>query len=112
MWKLVQRVAIHPRDSQEEAPFAELRYPVLRTAGRTLRSTTEGAIGSLLAMAATQPTVWQWTHHMLDILWGAFFMLAIAVRMNGKRPARRSTTFDLWKFANPPFSRPRTLSNS
>src|ERR1019366_2208128 len=31
MWKLVQRVVIHPRDSQEEAPFAELRYPVLRT---------------------------------------------------------------------------------
>ena len=26
MWKLVQRVVIHPRDSQEEAPFAESRY--------------------------------------------------------------------------------------
>lgn len=38
---------------------------IVRQAGRTLRSITEGALGSLLATAAAQPTVWQWIHHML-----------------------------------------------
>ncbi len=38
---------------------------IVRQAGRTLRSITEGAIGSLLATAATQPAVWKWIHHML-----------------------------------------------
>ncbi len=38
---------------------------IVRQAGRTLRSITEGAIGSLLATAATQPAVWQWIHDML-----------------------------------------------
>ena len=38
---------------------------IVRQAGRTLRSITEGAIGSLLATAVTQPAVWQWIHQML-----------------------------------------------
>ena len=38
---------------------------IVRQAGRTLRSITEGALGSLLATAAAQPTVWQWIHHTL-----------------------------------------------
>ena len=37
---------------------------VVAQVGRTLRSITEGAIGSLLA-TAVQPTVWQWIHEML-----------------------------------------------
>ena len=37
MWKLVQRVVIHPRDSQKEAPFAELRCPVLRTSEKDVQ---------------------------------------------------------------------------
>lgn len=33
---------------------------IVKQAGRTLRNITEGAIGSLLAAAATQPEVWTW----------------------------------------------------
>jgi hypothetical protein len=40
MWKLVQRVVIHPRDSQEEAPFAEY----LRDAGINSRAEAEARI--------------------------------------------------------------------
>lgn len=38
---------------------------IIRQAGRTLRTVTEGAIGSLLA-AAVQPSVWQWIHDILN----------------------------------------------
>jgi hypothetical protein len=38
---------------------------IVSQAGRTLRSITESAIGSLLAAAATEPTVWQWIRGML-----------------------------------------------
>lgn len=41
---------------------------IVKQAGGTLRSITEGAIGSLLATAAIQPTVWQRIHHMLESL--------------------------------------------
>jgi len=33
---------------------------ILKQAGRTLRNVIEGAIGSLIATAAQQPSVWQW----------------------------------------------------
>lgn len=39
---------------------------IVRQAGRTIRSITEGAIGSLIATAATQPTVWHWIHRFLS----------------------------------------------
>jgi len=39
---------------------------IVRQAGRTLRNITEGAVGSLLAAAATQPVMWQWIRHMLQ----------------------------------------------
>jgi hypothetical protein len=39
---------------------------VIKQAGHTLRNITEGAIGSLLATAATQPTIWAWIHQMLS----------------------------------------------
>lgn len=39
---------------------------IVRQAGRTLRNITEGSIGSLLAAGASNPTVWQWVHHMLQ----------------------------------------------
>jgi hypothetical protein len=42
---------------------------IVKQAGRTLRSITEGAIASLLATAA-QPTVWHWIHEMLKTLSG------------------------------------------
>lgn len=38
---------------------------IVKQAGRTLRSLTEGAIASLIATAA-QPHVWQWVHQMLE----------------------------------------------
>lgn len=38
---------------------------IVRQTGRTLRNITEGAIGSLLATAATNPIVWQWIHQTL-----------------------------------------------
>jgi hypothetical protein len=38
---------------------------IVSQAGRTLRNITEGAIGSLLATAATQPTVWAWVHEVM-----------------------------------------------
>jgi hypothetical protein len=38
---------------------------IVRQAGRTLRNITEGAIGSLLATAATNPLLWQWIHQTL-----------------------------------------------
>jgi AbiTii len=40
---------------------------IVRQAGRTLRTITEGAIGSLLA-TAMQPSVWKWIHEMLEKL--------------------------------------------
>ena len=40
---------------------------IVKQAVSTLRSITEGAIGSLLATAA-QPTVWHWIHQMLASL--------------------------------------------
>jgi hypothetical protein len=41
---------------------------IISQAGRTLRSVTEGAIGSLVATAATQPAVWAWVSHVLQRL--------------------------------------------
>ena len=38
---------------------------IVGQAGRTLRNITEGAIGSLLATAATNPLLWQWIHQTL-----------------------------------------------
>lgn len=38
---------------------------ITRQAGKTLRSIAEGAIGSLLATAATQPAVWHWIQQVL-----------------------------------------------
>jgi hypothetical protein len=38
---------------------------IVKQAGRSLRTITEGAISSLLATAAQQPTVWHWIHQTL-----------------------------------------------
>ena len=38
---------------------------IVKQAAHSLRNITEGAIGSLLATAATQPGVWQWIHQLL-----------------------------------------------
>jgi len=43
---------------------------ILRQAGRTLRNVTEGAIGSLLAGAASQPAVWAWVSQAMHRLFG------------------------------------------
>lgn len=51
-----------------KAQLAEEPDPIIvKQAGRTLRSVTEGALGSLLATAA-QPTVWHWIHQALVAL--------------------------------------------
>ena len=51
------------------AQLADEPDPVIvRQAGRTLRNITEGSIGSLLATAATQPTVWHWIHTLMQRL--------------------------------------------
>lgn len=42
---------------------------IVKQAGRTLRSITESAIGSLVATAA-QPTVWIWVHQTMHRLFG------------------------------------------
>jgi hypothetical protein len=44
---------------------------IIKQAGRTLRNITEGAIGSLLATAATQPTVWAWVIQTMHRLFGS-----------------------------------------
>lgn len=41
---------------------------IVRQAGRTLWNITQGAIGSLIATAATRPEVWQWIRQMLASL--------------------------------------------
>ena len=41
---------------------------IVRQAGRTLRNITEGAIGSLLATAVTQPSVWIWVNEAMHRL--------------------------------------------
>lgn len=41
---------------------------IIKQAGRTLRNITEGAIGSLLATAATQPLAWKWVYEVLQRL--------------------------------------------
>jgi len=41
---------------------------IVKQAGRSLRTITEGAISSLLATAAQQPTVWHWIHKTLVAL--------------------------------------------
>lgn len=43
---------------------------IVKQAGRTLRNITEGAIGSLLATAATQPAVWAWVIQTMHRLFG------------------------------------------
>lgn len=49
-----------------EAELAgEQDQTITRQAGRSLRTITEGAIGSLLA-AAVQPSLWQWIHDALN----------------------------------------------
>jgi hypothetical protein len=61
-----------PQKQKAEAQIATLRAQltdepdpvIVRQAGRTLRSITEGAIGSLLA-AAVQPSVWQWVRQTM-----------------------------------------------
>ncbi len=73
--KHLDELNLEDRQKQRaEAQIAALRAELaggepdpafVRQAGRTLRSITEGAIGSLLAAAATQPTTWQWIHHIL-----------------------------------------------
>ena len=40
---------------------------IVKQAGRTLRSITEGAVGSLIA-TASQPTVWHWIHQAMASL--------------------------------------------
>ncbi len=44
---------------------------IIKQAGRTLRNITEGAIGSLLATAATQPGVWAWVIQTMQRLFGS-----------------------------------------
>jgi len=48
-----------------EGQIADPNPSVVQQAGKSLRNITEGAIGSLLATAVTQPAVWQWIHQML-----------------------------------------------
>jgi hypothetical protein len=43
---------------------------ILKQAGRTLRNVIEGAAGSLLATAVTQPTIWTWVHEVMERLFG------------------------------------------
>jgi hypothetical protein len=38
---------------------------ILKQAGRTLRNVIEGAVGSLIATAASQPTIWSWVHEVM-----------------------------------------------
>jgi hypothetical protein len=56
-------------EAQIETLKAELAgepdQEIVKQALRTLRNITEGAIAGLLATAATQPTAWQWVHHVL-----------------------------------------------
>ena len=46
---------------------SDLDLGIVKQAATTLRSITEGAIGSLLATAA-QPTVWHWIQQVLGHL--------------------------------------------
>lgn len=41
---------------------------IIKQAGRTLRNITEGAIGSVIATAATQPAVWAWVNQTMKKL--------------------------------------------
>jgi hypothetical protein len=43
---------------------------ILKQAGRTLRNVIEGAVGSLLATAVSQPTIWTWVHEVMQRLFG------------------------------------------
>jgi cation transport regulator ChaC len=43
---------------------------ILKQAGRTLRNVIEGAVGSLLATAVSQPTIWTWVHEAMQRLFG------------------------------------------
>jgi cation transport regulator ChaC len=43
---------------------------ILKQAGRTLRNVIEGAVGSLIATAASQPTIWSWVHEVMLRLFG------------------------------------------
>jgi len=60
-----QRVEAQVAALNVELAGEEPDLAIVSQVGRTLRSITEGAISSLLATAATQPTVWQWIHHTL-----------------------------------------------
>jgi len=52
-----------------KAQLADEPDPVIvRQAGRTLRNVTEGAIGSLLATAVTEPGVWTWIQEVMQRL--------------------------------------------
>jgi len=43
---------------------------ILKQAGRTLRNVIEGAVGSLLATAVSQPTIWTWVNEVMQRLFG------------------------------------------
>lgn len=43
---------------------------IVRQAGRTLCSITEGAIGSLLATGVQQPLIWHWVQQTIAALFG------------------------------------------
>ena len=52
-----------------KAQLADEPDPVIvRQAGRTLRNITEGAIGSMLATAVTESSVWTWIHVVMQRL--------------------------------------------
>lgn len=82
--RLVTELTIHlneldiaaPQKRKAEAQISTLKAQltdepnpvIVQQAGHTLRNITEGAIASLLATAAQQPTVWHWIHQTMATL--------------------------------------------
>jgi hypothetical protein len=57
----LQTIRVQLADDQPDAG-------IITQAGRTLRNVTEGAIGSLLAAAGTQPVFWHWAAQAISSL--------------------------------------------
>lgn len=75
----IDELALNPQERRRaEAQIATLKaesvqepnVALVRQAARSLRNITEGAIGSLIAAAAAQPSTWHWILQMLGKLSG------------------------------------------
>jgi hypothetical protein len=64
------RIARWQKSRPESQRGPDRTLTILKQAGRMLRNVIEGAIGSLLATAVSQTTIWTWVNEVMQRLFG------------------------------------------